>query len=108
MKFAIVRAMLRAALPRFLLILALLFTQLGAMTHGISHLMEEHGANASLSHDKHCDLCVEYAQLGSALDSGEIAFHLLAHTDSYDFTSPTGIHTHTPAAYTARAPPLSA
>lgn|SRR5487761_2274305 len=100
--------MLRTLLPRFLLILALLLTQLGGLTHGISHTLEGQSTDHSLSHEKHCELCAAYAQLGSALSSHAIQFSAIAHlaTPVPDVTArfiSTVFN-----AYTARAPPCSA
>lgn len=99
--------MFRAMLPRFLLIIALLLAQLGGLTHGITHTMNERGKDAALSHDKHCDLCELYAQVGSAVGSASIQF--IAPQLSSEFfiipaakTGATLFH-----AYTARAPPSS-
>ena len=52
---------------RLLLIFALLFSQMGGLFHGISHTLDEQ--SQSLPHDKLCDLCAAYAQLGTALGS---------------------------------------
>ncbi len=100
--------MLRALLPRFLLITALLFAQLGGLTHGIAHALEAQGADSSLPHDKHCDLCAKYAQLGSALGSSSIQFSVIVHDSNFDFTIPTVFRSTYCAAYTARSPPYSA
>jgi len=100
--------MLRALLPRFLFITALLCAQLGGLTHGIAHALETQGADSSLSHDKHCDLCAEYAQLGSALGSSDIQFSALSHDCSFDCAVPAAFRSTSCAAYTARAPPYSA
>lgn len=100
----------RALFPRLLLIFALLFAQLGGLTHGISHLLAEQQQNSdqSLPHYKHCDLCAAYAQISSAIGSNSINFtssenHETLHLgDSSSYTSNTFV------AYTARAPPYSA
>ena len=100
--------MLRSLLPRFLLIITLLFTQLGGLTHGISHILEGQGSDHSLSHEKHCDLCAAYAQLGGALSSPAIQFGATEHHASSFFDSPVSFRSTTFNAYTARAPPYSA
>lgn len=63
-------------LTRFLLIFALLVAQLGGLAHGISHALAEQEKNSkqSLLHDKYCDLCEAYAQIGSAISSSSLSF----------------------------------
>ena len=100
---------MRHSLPaRFLLIFALLFAQMGGLTHGISHAMADQSQDQSLPHDKLCDLCAAYAQLGSAIGSGTVHFEFAScHETTYQLLA-------TPAiaasffAFAARAPPYSA
>jgi len=94
---------------RFLLIIALLFTQTGGLVHGISHTLEEQSRDQSLPHDKLCELCEAYAQLSSALGSHVIQFVPVKQPVTLadaPFTSvvTTGVF----SAYTSRAPPCSA
>ena len=105
---AIVRAMLRDLFPRFLLIVALLCTQLGGLTHGISHTLEDQGSQHALSHEKHCDLCAAYAQLGSALSSQVPAFEAIGNFATPVFITPARFISTVFAAYAARGPPCSA
>lgn len=100
--------MLRSLFPRILLIIALLFTQLGGLTHGISHTLEGQGSDHTLSHEKHCDLCAAYAQLGSALNSPAIEFSPVANFTVSILSSPVAFRSTVFIAYTARAPPYSA
>jgi len=93
---------------RLLLIIALLFTQMGGFAHGISHTLAGKGTDHSLPHDKQCELCAAYAQIGSAIGSSAAQFAI---GDSYEtphhtlFTLPASVNF---VAYTARAPPYSA
>ena len=66
--------MLRSILLKSLLAFALLFAQQGAVTHSISHVLAEQSQDQSLPHDKHCDLCAAYAQIGSAVGVSHIHF----------------------------------
>ncbi|MBU0687972.1 MAG: hypothetical protein KJ850_10525 [Gammaproteobacteria bacterium] len=97
----------RPLLP-ILLAFALLFTQLGGMTHGIAHVLAEQTQDQSLPHDSQCELCAGYAQIGSAISSSDVHFEF-----SPSFTATYG-NTHndphpiTLAAFAARAPPHSA
>ena len=97
----------RQFLP-LLLVIALLFAQLGGLTHGIAHTLAEQSQDQSLPHDKLCDLCAAYAQIGSAVGSSSVHF---------DFASPqeANLSTHSApyrsiafTAFAARAPPCSA
>lgn len=93
---------------RLLLIFALLFAQLGGLTHGISHAMADQSKDQSLPHDKLCDLCAVYAQIGSAIGSNVVHFELAACHDTPHralFTTTTSVAF---AAFAARAPPCSA
>ncbi len=97
-------------LPRILLILALLFAQLGGLAHGISHALAEQSTRSdqSLPHDKHCDLCAAYAQIGGAIGSSGIVFTSSENCESLH-PAHSGSCTSAPfAAFAARAPPYSA
>lgn len=69
-------AMSRRLIPQTLLILALLFAQLGGMVHGISHILSDPTTRAeqTLPTDLHCDLCEAYAQIGGAIHSSFLDF----------------------------------
>lgn len=102
------RPMFRAVLLKSLLVVTLLFAQQGIVAHVISHVLAERSQDQSLPHDRHCDLCELYAQVGSAIGSTSIHF---------DFTSPFGESFASPSAswhsiaftaFTARGPPCAA
>ena len=95
---------------RLLLISALLFAQLGGLTHGISHSLEEQQQNSdqSLPHHTLCDLCAAYAQVSSAIGSNGIVF---ASSENFEARHLNNFSSHpsdTFAAFAARAPPYSA
>lgn len=100
--------MFRTLLPRFLLITALLFAQLGGLTHGIAHALAEQGSEQSLPHDKHCDLCAAYAQIGSAIGSNSIAFVSGEYCATPHFNNFSAYASDPFVAFSARAPPYSA
>ncbi len=102
------RAMFTRMLTLSLLIFALLLTQLGGLTHAISHIPDGHGEKSTLSHEKHCDLCAAYAQLGSALSSKIMPVAQASHEDHYSLEIPSVISSLSFAAFAARAPPYSA
>ncbi|MDX8379420.1 MAG: hypothetical protein R8K48_05155 [Gallionella sp.] len=97
-----------ALFARLLMIFTLLFAQTGSLTHGISHLVAKQTSDHSLPHNKHCNLCAAYAQLGAALGCHTIGLPLveqhivLAETAFYVLESNATFH-----AFAARAPPYS-
>ncbi|MBI5889559.1 MAG: hypothetical protein HZB47_02640 [Nitrosomonadales bacterium] len=97
----------RLLLPLFLL-LALLFAQQGAATHGISHVLAEQSHDQSLPHDKQCDLCAAYAQIGSAVGCDGIHFDFASHAEETLAVHSVALLPSTFAAFAARAPPYSA
>jgi hypothetical protein len=93
---------------RLLLVFALLFAQQGAFAHGISHTLAEHSQEQSLPHDKHCDLCAVYAQIGSAIGISEIHFDFASSFEAAPATHSASFHSIAFTAFAARAPPCSA
>lgn len=91
---------------RLLLIFAMLLSQLGGLTHGIEHRVAEQ--DQSLPHDKLCDLCASYAQLGSVLGSHAIQFTPIRQVTAFVPTSSTNFHSTAFIVFAARAPPHSA
>jgi hypothetical protein len=95
---------------RLLLIFALLFAQMGGLAHGISHIPAEksQGSEQSLPHDKYCDQCAAYAQIGSAIGSSSISFASSENFDTLHSHNSTSYISHPFVAFAARAPPYSA
>lgn len=96
--------------PRYLsllLALALLFAQLGSLTHGISHMLAEQkqSSDQSLPHDKLCDFCVAYAQIGGAVASSEISFISSASSETFHVNHLSVAPSSRFVAFSARAPP---
>lgn len=102
------RRMLRTLFLRSLLVLALLFAQQGAFAHGIAHTLAEQSQDQSLPHDKHCDLCATYAQIGSAVASSDIHFDFASIFEAALATHSTTFRLVAFTAFAARAPPYSA
>lgn len=98
--------MLRALLPRFLLVFALLFAQLGGWTHGVAHTLEGH--DAALSHDQHCGLCELYDQLGNAVGASTLSVAAPQSHPGCAVIFPRSYASPPCTAYPARAPPYSA
>lgn len=93
---------------RLLLVLALLFAQLGGLTHEFSHELEGQSQDQSLLHGKYCDQCAAYAQIGSAIGCSGIDFLAVAICES-PYSGNFSHHVpNTFAAFAARAPPFLA
>lgn len=100
--------MLRSLTIRFLLVFALLSAQFGGLAHGIEHTLSEQAQHQTLPHDKHCDLCATYAQIGSAVGSSIVHFDFApSFAESNASFSPACLPA-TCSAFAARAPPYSA
>lgn len=100
--------MFRSLFLKSLLVLALLFAQQGAFSHGIAHVLAEQGQDQSLPHDKHCDMCEAYAQIGGAVGSSNIHFDFTASFGEARSSHSVSLHSAAFAAFAARAPPRSA
>lgn len=102
---------MHSSLPaRLLLIFALLFAQMGNLAHGISHIVAEQSQKSeqSLPHDKYCDQCEAYAQIGSAIGSNSISFTGSDNFETLHLNNPASYTSNTFVAFAARAPPYSA
>ena len=97
--------------PRILYLLllafALLFAQQGGAVHAIQHTLAEKTQDQSLPHDKPCDLCAVYAQIGSAIGSSDIRFDFAASFAATLTTHFATFHSVAFTAFAARAPPCS-
>ena len=102
------RLMLRSALLKSLLVLALLFAQQGAVTHGISHVLAEQSQDQSLPHHQHCELCAVYAQIGSAIGSSHVSFDFTLSFEETLYHYSVSFRSVAFTAFAARAPPFSA
>jgi hypothetical protein len=93
-----------------LLAFALLFAQMGGLAHGISHIMTElsHGSEHSLPHDKYCDQCAAYGQIGSAIGSSSSSFASCENFETLHVNEPASYTSIAFAVFAARAPPYSA
>jgi uncharacterized protein (DUF2126 family) len=100
--------MLRSALLKSLLVLALLFAQQGAVTHSISHVLAEQSQDQSLPHHQHCDLCAVYAQIGGAIGSSHISFDFSSSFEETLTAYSVSFRSIAFTAFAARAPPRSA
>lgn len=106
----------RSLSTRILLIFALLFTQLGGLMHGILHTLDyqskssqqSQGPDQSQPQDKHCDTCLAYAQIGSALGSNSISLASGEDHETLLLGASISYLSNTFVAFAARAPPYSA
>jgi hypothetical protein len=83
---------------------------MGGLAHGISHVRTEQsqGSEQSLPHDKYCDQCEAYAQIGSAIGSSSISFTGSENFETLHINNPVSYTSKTFVAFAARAPPYSA
>lgn len=93
---------------RLLLVCALLFAQMGGVVHGIAHALEDRAPEHALSHDKHCDLCEVFAQIGSAVGSSAPALPVGDSLETPHFTVAATPSGGVLIAHPARAPPCPA
>lgn len=101
--------MRRPLFIRLLLIFALLFSQFGGLAHCITHALSENQHDSSLPHDRLCNLCASYTQLGGTLNTHVAQFIPIKPTATYTANSPrTAFHSTAPHSFSARAPPRSA
>ncbi|MSP86372.1 MAG: hypothetical protein EXR38_03235 [Methylotenera sp.] len=106
-KSAKIPAMLQRFAVHFSLIFLFAFTQLGVVTHEISHLNEfsPHSQQDKKASTEACSQCLSYAQVASGLQSSSFALPSIAGrfstNSSYYFNSPSTLQ----RAYAARAPP---
>ena len=102
---------MRNSLPiRLLMIFALLFAQMGGLTHGISHLLTEHSQSGDQStpSEQHCDLCDAYAQIASAIGSSIVSFMPYQNFGSIEQNPLYAFSVIASFPFAARAPPYSA
>jgi len=101
------RHMSRPLILRLLLILALLATQLGGLTHGIAHVLADQTQDQSLPHNQSCELCAAYAQMGSSIPSSDLSFAIDPAVSSPFALPALTVLPRVFAAFAARAPPRS-
>jgi hypothetical protein len=86
----------------------LLVAQFGAYAHAISHTIADQTQDQSLPHDKHCDLCAAYAQIGGAISVSLIHFDFTTSFEESLTAYFTSFRSVAFTAFAARAPPRSA
>jgi hypothetical protein len=82
-----------------------LFAQQGASTHAMQHALAEQAQDQSLPHDKLCDLCAVYAQIGSAIGSSSVFFAPDEQTSFFVQAFFSSFRSASFSAFAARAPP---
>jgi len=95
-------------LPPLLFVFALLFAQQGGFVHALHHVLDEQTQDHSLPHDKLCEQCAVYAQLGSAIASSLVFFTPLEQVVAFISVSFAEFHSSAFIAFSARAPPYPA
>jgi len=107
--------MSNSSLFRFLIIIALLFAQIGGVTHGISHILVEHSqreyqspsGDQSPPHEQHCNLCDAYAQIASTIGSSFVSLTPLLNFGHIEQGHPYTFFSPTLFSFAARGPPYS-
>jgi hypothetical protein len=69
--------------------------------------LAEQAQDQSLPHDKHCDLCATYAQIGSAVGSSAIHLDFATSFEQTLSTQSVSFRSIAFTAFAARAPPRS-
>ena len=90
------------------LALTLLVAQYGAYAHAISHTIADQTQDQSLPHNKHCDLCAAYAQIGGAISISLVHFDFSSSFDETVATYSVYFRSIAFTSFAARAPPCSA
>lgn len=101
------RRMSQPLILRLLLTLALLLTQLGGLTHGIAHALADQRQDQTQPHDKQCELCAAYAQIGSSINGSDVRFEIETSVRSTPLSPALTVRSSIFAAFAARAPPRS-
>ncbi len=89
------------------MIFALLFAQIGGLTHGISHVLEKQSQSGDQSpaHEKYCDLCDAYAQTTSAIASSIVSFTPFQNYGYVEQSRACSFFPIASVSFSARAPP---
>jgi hypothetical protein len=103
-KFSPVMRLTRYLQP-LLLVFVLLLAQQGSVVHAVHHVVEEQTQDHSLPHDKLCEMCAVYAQIGSAIGSSLVFFTPIDQVVAFVASSFSKSHIPSFTAFAARAPP---
>lgn len=103
-----IQGMRSLAVIRLLLVIALLLTQTGGLTHGIAHTLAEQSKHQLLQDDKPCELCAIYAQLGSSPVSHVAQLVPPEQAAAFAVAPAFAFFSSEFSAFAARAPPFSA
>lgn len=98
---------LRRTILYLLFACVVLFAQQGAIMHAVQHVLAEQTQDQSLPHDKLCDLCSVYAQIGSAIGSSPVFFAPDGQQGAFAQIFSSQFRSASFAAFAARAPPYS-
>jgi len=98
-------------LQRFVIQLAFIFlfafTQIGVVTHEISHVVgaEKHGQQDKNTSAEQCEQCLSYVKVASGLPWSPFVIPEIVAETSAETTYQSDVQAFTLAAYAARAPP---
>ncbi len=104
--------MLQRYVIHFALIFLFAFTQIGVVTHEISHLTDAaaHTQQEQKSPAKHtaaeqCEQCLHYAKVANGLALSGFALSVISADAIATFSDSSDFQSHFSSAYSARAPP---
>lgn len=99
--------MLQRAFIHLSLILLFAFTQMGVVTHEVSHLTEnkqQHQQDQS-SHESQCEQCLSHSQVADADLAPNFTFQIAATSHTLLISKSANVASTATLSYSARAPP---
>ena len=96
------------------LIFLFAFAQIGAVTHGISHMEDlakhnqaKYSQPGQNTHSEQCDQCISFAKIAGGLSAQSFVFPVLQVNSTGNIQLQTQASSQSPSAYSARAPPTT-
>ena len=96
------------------LIFLFAFAQIGAVTHGISHMEDlakhNHGKYSQQgqnTHSEQCEQCISFAKIAGGLSAQSFVFSVLQVNSNGNIQLQTQASSQSLSAYSARAPPTT-
>ena len=96
------------------LIFLFAFAQIGAVTHGISHMEDlakhnqaKYSQQGQNTNSEQCDQCISFAKIAGGLSAQSFVFPVLQVNSTGNIQLQTQASSQSPSAYSARAPPTT-
>jgi len=101
--------MLQRAFVHLSLILLFAFTQMGVVTHAVSHIGDEHEHHQqeSDSAKSHCEQCLSFSHATNATPAATFQFQVSTSSHAFTPCPLASDNSVTATSYSARAPPLT-